>query len=453
LRKEIMTQILFISRYYPPEKGAEAVCVSETAKRLVRLGNEVTVLTTVPNYPTGIVPTEYRGRAIQEEIIEGVRVVRVWSYASPNKGYLRRILSQFSFGCLAPILGGKVVGKPDIIIVRCPPLFNAIAGRILAFFKRCPYIFTVADLWPESAVQLGVLRNRLFIKLAEWLEWSTYLSSSLVCAVTEGIQSNLLRRGLPPEHIFLLRNGVDTNKFHPIPQAQARAVLNWDDRYTILYAGTHGLTHGLTTILEAAELMRDRNDIRFVLVGDGSEKAGLVAQAQRRNLTNISFLKAQPHTRIPLLLSAADACLVHVRKDVPLFEGMLPIKMYEAMSSARPILLAVNGEARQLAEKDAGAALYVEPENAKDLVNTILYLYTHPELAEVLGQRGRAYAQARFDYDQLTEALDARIAMLLGKESATSLDVAPTPISFSAMPVPERVKLATASDTAEKILS
>src|SRR5260370_2061327 len=176
IRREevIMRRVLFISRYYPPEKGAEAVCASESAKRLVKLGNEVTVLTTVPNYPTGIVAREYGGRAIQEEIIDGVRVVRAWSYASPNKGFLRRILSQFSFGCLAPILGGKAVGKPDILIVRCPPLFNAIAGRILAWLKRCPFIFTVADLWPESAVQLGGLHNRLIIKFAEWLEWPTY---------------------------------------------------------------------------------------------------------------------------------------------------------------------------------------------------------------------------------------------------------------------------------------
>ncbi len=418
-----MTRVLFISRYYPPEKGAEAVCASESAKRLVKLGNEVTVLTTVPNYPTGIVPPEYRGRAIQEEIIDGVRVVRAWSYASPNKGFLRRILSQFSFGCLAPILGGKAVGKPDILIVRCPPLFNAIAGRILAWLKRCPFIFTVADLWPESAVQLGVLHNRLMIKFAEWLEWSTYQRARSVCAVTEGIYHNLIQRGLSPERVFLLRNGVDTVKFRPIPKATARAALGWDDRYTILYAGTHGLTHGLLSVLDAAELLLDHENIRFVLSGDGSEKAGLMAQARKRNLTNITFLDAQPHERIPLLVSAADACLVHVRRDVPLFEGMLPIKMYEAMAAARPILLGVNGEARQVAEKEAGAALYVEPENARDLVSAILYLRSHPEIAQELGRRGRAYAKSHFDYDLLTTLLNAQIATLLGEKTAGALPV------------------------------
>ncbi|MDQ6659400.1 MAG: glycosyltransferase family 4 protein, partial [Chloroflexota bacterium] len=177
-----MAYVLFISRYYLPEKAAAAVCVSETAKRLVALGHEVTVLTTVPNYPTGIVPSAYRGHALQEEMIDGVRVVRAWSYVSANKGFLRRILAQLSFGFLAPWLGEKAVGQPDIIIVESPPLFNVIAARLLAWRKRCPFIFWVADLWPESAVQLGALRNPLFIKLSAWLEESTYRRATLVWA-------------------------------------------------------------------------------------------------------------------------------------------------------------------------------------------------------------------------------------------------------------------------------
>ncbi len=147
-----MTHILFITPYFPPEKAAAAVRISETAKLLVKRGYQVTVLTTVPNYPTGIVPSEYRGHMIQQAMLEGVRVVRVWSYTSPNKGFLRRILAQLSFGCVAPVLGVKTVGHPDVIIIQSPPLFDAIAGRILAWYKRCPFIFLVSDIWPESAI-------------------------------------------------------------------------------------------------------------------------------------------------------------------------------------------------------------------------------------------------------------------------------------------------------------
>ena len=414
-----MSHILFISPYYPPEKGAAAVCVSENAKRLAKLGHQVTTLTTVPNYPTGIVPTEYRGHLIQCETIDGVHVVRVWSYVSPNKGFLRRILAQLSFGWLAPLLGLKEVGHPDLIIVQSPPLFDAIAARMLAWLKHCPFIFMVSDLWPESAVQLGALHNPLLIRLSEWLEWSTYQRASLVWAVTEGIRDRLLQRGLSPEHIFFLTNGVDTTRFCPLPQAQARAELGWDDRFTILYAGTHGLSHGLTTVIDAAEQIRDRNDIRIVLIGDGAEKADLITRACERDLKNVSFLDPLPHYVMPTLLSAADLCLAHTRK-IPLFEGMLPIKMYEAMACARPILLALEGEARRVAVQEAGAAIYVEPENAAALASAILYLHEHPDESKLLGQRGRAYVKAHFDYDQLATALDERISMLLGKTISAS---------------------------------
>jgi len=426
-----VTHILFITPYYPPEKNAPAIRISETAVRLVQRGYQVTVLTTVPNYPIGIVPPEYRGRAIQEEVHDGVHVVRVWSYVSPNAGFVRRILAQFSFGCVASLLGSKAVGHPDIIIVQSPPLFDAIAGRLMAWRKRCPFIFLVSDIWPESAVQLGMLRNRLFICLSEWLEWSTYLRARAVWVVTEGIRQRLIARGLPMEHIFLLTNGVDTTKFRPLSQSQARANLEWDDRFTVLYAGTLGLAHGLTTLLEAAEMLQDRTDIRFVLVGEGATKGDLVTQADQRHLKNVTFLDAQPHQHMPVLLAAADICLVPLRK-LPLFEGALPSKMYEIMASARPMILGVNGEARQLTEQEARAALYVEPENPSALVSAIHYLREHPDQAKVLGQRGRAFVEARFDRDQLSKELEARIALLLGRTEPEATVVTPKPMSVLA---------------------
>ena len=431
-----MAQILFISRYYPPEKAAAAVCVSETAKRLVKLGHNVMVLTTVPNYPTGIVPTEYRGHLIQRELLDGVRVVRVWSYASPNKGFLKRILAQLSFGCLASVLGGKAIGHPDLIIVESPPLFNVIAARVLAWFKHCPFVFWVADLWPESAIQLGALRNSILIRLSEWLEWSTYQRASLVWAVTEGMRDTLIRRGLPSKRILLITNGVDTTKFCPMPQTWARSVLGWDDRFTVLYAGTHGLSHGLMTVLNAAEQLLDRDDIRFVLVGDGADKVDLITQARNRGLKNVEFLDSIPHEQMPQLLAAASVCLAHARK-VQLFEGMLPIKMIEAMACARPVLLALNGEARRIAEQEAAAAIYVEPENASSLNSAILYLREHPEVAEQLGQRGRIYVKEHFDYDRLTAELDARIEMLLNKRKVPiSMEITSFPDSKQGTPEP-----------------
>jgi len=407
-----MSNILFISPYYPPESGAAPACVGETATRLVKQGHQVTVLTTFPNYPTGVFPKEYRGRFLKQEMRDGVHVVRVWSWVSPNKSFLHRIKWYLSFAFLAPLLGGKAVGHPEVIIVQSPPLFDAIAVRLLARWKRCPYIFMVSDLWPEQAIQLGVLRNRQLIWLSEWLEWSTYRRAALVWVVTEWIRDRLIQRGLASERILLLTNGVDTNTFRPLPQVQARAELGWDDRFTVLYVGTHGVTHGLMTIINAAEQLRNHNDIHFILVGEGSDKDEMIEHAQKLGLTNITFMDVVPHRLVPTILAAGDVCLAHVRK-ASITEGILPIKMFEAMACSRPIVLAVDGEARRIAEQEAGAAIFVEPENAAALASAILNLYEHPDLAAALGSRGRAYVEARFDYDHLTAVLDARIAQLL----------------------------------------
>ena len=412
-----MAHILFISPYYPPENGAAPACVGETARRLVKRGHQVTVLTTLPNYPTGIVPAEYRGRLLRKEVRDGVHVVRVWSYIRPSKSFLSRILWYLTFSLLAPLLGGRAVGHPDLIIVQSPPLFDAIAARILARWKGCPFIFMVSDLWPEAAVQLGVLRNRVLIRLSEWLEWSTYRRAALVWVVTQWIRDFVVQRGLPSERVFLLTNGVDTTSFGPLPQAQARAELGWPDRFTVLYAGTHGVTHGLMTIIEAAQQLRDRDDIHFILVGEGADKADLVSEAQKRGLKNITFLDPISHSLVPTLLAAGDVCLAHVRK-VPVGEGILPIKMFEAMACARPVVLAVDGEARRIAVQEAGAAIYVEPENPAALASAILYLREHPELAAELGRRGRAYVESRFDYEGLTTTLDALINVVIGEETS-----------------------------------
>ncbi len=428
-----MTRILFISRYYPPEKAAAAVCVSEIAKRLVKLGHQVTVLTTVPNYPTGIVPKEYRGHLLYEEIFEDVRVIRVWSYISPNEGFLRRILAQLSFGCIAPFLAYKAIGSVDVIIVESPPLFNVIAAHMIAWRKSCPMIFWVADLWPESAVRLGILRNSLLIRLSEWLEGSTYRRSSIIWVVTQGMRETLIRRGIPLEKLLLITNGVDTAKFRPLPQAQARAELGWADRFTLLYAGNHGLVYAMTTLLDAAGMLQDYPDIHMILAGDGVKKAELVSEARKRCLKNVTFLDPVSHDRMPLLWAAADICLIPLRK-LALVEGSLPVKMFEVMACARPFVLGAEGIARNLAEQEANAGIVVEPENVEALVSAILYLRTHPEEAEALGIRGHEYVKFHFDYERLTAVLDTRLEILLGKQAPVTIPETPVPVSDS----PER---------------
>lgn len=403
-----MAHILFVTSYYPPERGAAPTQCRETAVRLAQRGHQVTVLTTLPNYPTGIVPAEYKDKARWTEIIDGVTVIRVWSFISANKGFFKRILAMLSFGCLAGITGAGRVGRPDVIVVISPPLFNAIGGRLLAWRKRCPFIFNVHDLWPESAVQMGMLHSPALIRLSEWLEWSTYRRAQEVWAVTGGIRETLIRKGLPAEKTLLIPNGVDAMRFHPIPRDEARAQLGWDDRFTVMYAGTLGLAHGLKTMLDAAEQLRDRKDIRFLLVGDGIVRAELMADAAARGLDNVTFLPSVSHERMPLALAGADVCVVSLRR-LPLFKGARPSKMFECMASARPILLAVDGEAREIAERDARAALYVEPENAEAMVQGILELKNHPDQARDLGRNGRAYVLAYYDRERIITEIESRL--------------------------------------------
>ena len=418
-----MSNILFVTSYYPPEIGAAQTRNSETAVRLARMGHQVTVLTTLPNYPTGIVPPAYRRGARRREVIDGVTVVRVWSFTSPNSGFLRRILAMLSFGLLAGFSGASKVGKPDTIIVVSPPLFTSIAGRVLAWRKRCPYVFNVRDLWPESAVQMGALHSHAFIWLSERLEWSTYRRARAVWTVTNGQRETLLKRGLPGEKVFWLPIGVDTKRFHPILREQARAELGWDDVFTVLYAGTTGLAHDLGTLLDAADQLRGEAGIRFVLVGDGAAKAGLMADAERRGLGNVTFLPAQPLGKMPQIIAGADACLVPLRQ-LPIFQGALPSKMFEFMACARPVLLAVDGEARDLAEREAGAAVFVEPGNAEALAAAVLHLYTHQGEGEELGLRGQAYIASHLDLDTIVEQLEARLPGLAPSPAPRPLPVA-----------------------------
>jgi len=403
-----MAHILFVTSYYPPERGAAPTQCRETAVRLAQRGHQVTVLTTLPNYPTGVIPPEYRDKSRWTEVMDGVTVIRVWSFVSANKGFFKRILAMLSFGCLAGVTGAGRVGRPDVIVVISPPLFNAIAGRVLAWRKHCPFIFNVHDLWPESAVQMGVLHNAALIRLSEWLEWSTYRRAKEVWAVTEGICETLIRKGLPAKKTALIPNGVDASRFHPIPRDEARAQLGWDDRFTVMYAGTLGLAHGLTTMLDAAERLREQTDLRFLLVGEGAMRAELMADAARRGLDNVTFLPSFPHDKMPLVLAGADVCVVSLRR-LAVFKGARPSKMFECMASARPVLLAVDGEAREIAEREAGAALYAEPENTDAMVAGILELKRRPDWAREMGERGRAYVLAHLDRERIISDIEARL--------------------------------------------
>jgi colanic acid biosynthesis glycosyl transferase WcaI len=392
-------RVRFISLYYPPEVGAPQTRIQELAMRLSKLGHQVSVLTTFPHYPSGIVPTEWRGQIFQKGVEQGLTVYRTWCYPAPNRGFFKRIISQLSFALFAT-LSGLFLPRCDVLIVESPPLFDAFAGLCLSALRRTPFVFMVSDLWPESAVQMGVLRNRTLIGLARVLELLTYRRAAAILALTRGIKGKIEAEVSNPAKVILFRAAVDTQFFCPrSPGSGLRGELGTrKDQFLVLYAGTLGLAHKLDVLLHAAaQLQREGADIQIVFAGDGAEAASLKTQAQTMALSNVSFAGTYPKQRMPQVVNSADCVVVTLRK-LEIFRGALPSKMFEAMACAKPILLAVAGEANEVLN-EAGAGMCVAPEDTKAVHDGILHLYQHREEARSMGQRGREYVLRYFSRD------------------------------------------------------
>lgn len=404
-------KILFLTPYYPPEVGAPQARIYEMGQRLEALGHDVTVLTTFPNYPSGVVPQEWRGHFFWRGADQNVEIVRVWTWAVPNSGFYKRLVSQLSF-VLFSSLAGFFLPRADVIIVESPPLFNGIGGMVLGFVKRTPYLFNVADLWPESAVQLGMLNNPTLIRMARWLEQLIYRAAAKVVAVTPGTKDTIVRDGTPAEKVAVIPNAVDTTFFSPAIDGRAmRERMGVSaDKFMVLYAGTMGISQQLTSILQTAAIFQRESDTRihFVLAGDGAEREMLVAQAQEMNLGNVTFLPPFPKDAMPEVLNAADAIIVSLR-GVELFKRVLPTKLFEAMACEKPVVLAGQGEVADLVRK-SGAGICVAPGNSQEIHDGILEVMRDPRRAACMGANGREYVILHFSRDQRAKELDELLA-------------------------------------------
>jgi len=395
-------RVTFLSHYFPPELGAAQVRMHELAVRLFQMGHEVTVVTAFPNYPNGIIPPDYRGKRFMEERMDGLRVLRTWVFATPNSGFFKRILNHLSF-CFSSLTALPRLGPTDVIFVQSPPLPIGLAALAFRRIKRAPFIFNVSDIWPQSAVELGMLRNSFAIRVAEMLERHFYRRSACVAVPTPGMLERLVARGVPREHIFLLTNGVDTDTYQPrAPDAELARRLGIDGRKVFLYAGTHGLSQGLDVILEAARLTKDP-EILFVLAGEGADKAALVAKAQVLALANVLFLPNQPRALMPALLNLAYASIIPLKR-LDLFRSALPSKMFESMAVERPIVMAAWGEAAAVVEA-AHCGLVAQPEDPQSVRDAVETLAGDPALAQQMGESGRAYAMQHFDRREIAERL------------------------------------------------
>lgn len=395
-------KILYVSQYFPPEMGAPAARAAELGYHWAQAGHEVSVLTGFPNHPTGIVPPEWRPRLRRltyHEKAGRVDVFRTWLWPLPNRKTHERMRNYASF-CVSAGLRGLALGRPDVIIGSSPQLLVALAAWWLSFVRQVPFVFEVRDLWPESltAVGIGDETSLLHVSLAAVARF-LYERCDRIVVVTPAFKEHLMRRwSIPAEKIDVVENGVETDLFSPAPPCVTeplRQKLGVESRFLVCYAGTMGMAHGLETLLGAATRLQSQNpSVMFLLVGEGAEKARIKDLAQSRGLANVRFLDQQPREKIPDFIAASDACLVLLKKT-DVFKTVIPTKMLEFMSCARPVILGVEGQAQQIVE-ESGAGLAIEPENAEALVAAIEHLAADRELGRKLGEKGREYIMRNF---------------------------------------------------------
>lgn len=339
--------ILFLTDNFPPETNAPASRTYEHTREWVAAGHRVTVITCAPNFPTGAVFDGYRNKLWQSETRDGIRVIRVWSYITPNEGFVKRILDYVSFMVTASF-AGLFVRQVDLVIGTSPQFFTAVAAWALAGLKRRPYVFELRDIWPESIRAVGAMQESRVLDALEKLELFLYRRAAAVVTVTNAFRDNLISRGIDRSKISAIRNGVDLARFTPMARdADLAAELGLEDKFVVGYVGTHGMAHALGTVLESAHALRDDDDIRFVLLGDGAEKPALKARAAKMGLTNVLFLDSVPRADVPCYWALLDASLIHLRKT-DLFKTVIPSKLFECMAMGLPVLHGVEGESAEI---------------------------------------------------------------------------------------------------------
>lgn len=426
--------ILFLTDNFPPEVNAPASRTFEHAREWVRAGHQVTVVTGVPNFPTGRVFPGYRNRLWQQEWMEGIRVIRVWTYVTANRGRIRRTFDYLSFGFMA-VLGGLCVRRPDVVVGTSPQIFTVCAAWLVSRVKRRPFVFELRDLWPASIQAVGAVRRSTLLKAVDAAVQFLYRQAALVVCVTESFRTELLALGVHRSRIVVVHNGVDGTRFFPRPKdRELLHRLGFDGHLVVGYIGTIGMAHGLQTVLEAARELQ-REPVRFLLVGDGAERVALERLAQRWGLTNVRFVGLVSKDDVVRYWSVLDLALVPLRKN-PVFRTVLPSKLFESLAMGVPVLLGVEGEASRLVG-EAGVGLCLEPEHVPALVQAIRHLGSCPGELQAMQRRCVAVAAQHSRTRRAQEMLTALEHVVTGMANQVDLALPASVHAESGRPAPE----------------
>jgi len=421
LRLVLIMHILFLTDNFPPEVNAPASRTYEHCREWVRLGQKVTVIAGAPNFPKGRVFDGYRNRLFSREQMDGIEVIRVWTYITANEGFLRRSLDYASF-MIAAILASFAVRKTDVIVATSPQLFTACAGFLVRLAKRRPFVFELRDLWPESIRTVGAMKNSRVLGMLEGLELFLYRRAAHIVSVTHAFRENLISRGIPGEKITVTTNGADLARFQPRARDEALAEeLGLAGKIVAGYVGTHGMAHGLSTLLAAATRVRavpGGRDVRFLFLGDGAEKAALKAEAASRQLDNVLFIDTVPRDQVARYWSLIDISVIHLKRT-PLFETVIPSKLFECMAMGVPVLHGVAGESARIVEREQ-AGIVFEPENDSALAGHILELANDPARRADFGRKG-VEAARRYDRKELAADMLETLRMVCEKPAKKPL--------------------------------
>lgn len=399
--------ILFLTHYFPPEVNAPATRTFEHARRWVQAGHRVTVITCAPNCPTGQVFPGYRNCWRSEEEIAGIRVIRVWTYLSANKGFARRTLNFVSY-LLTAVWQAWWLHDIDVVVATSPQFFCGWAGVLCRWFRGWPFVLEIRDIWPESIVAVGAMRRSPLMRFLEWLERRMYAAADAIVTVGQGYRDQLLARSVAPHKIAVIPNGVDLQQFRPQPaNPTLREIWGGTNKFVCAYVGTIGMAHGLDVVLQAAARLRaqGRHDVHFWIVGEGAERDRLQQQAQAQGLDNVAFTGLVSKERVEQVLASADACLVHLR-GTELFGTVIPSKVFEMLAMQVPIVMGVRGEAQAIVMQAQGGVPMV-PDDAASLIAALDQIASQPDRY----RRGRAYVGQHYNRDrlaaQMLEVIDA----------------------------------------------
>lgn len=396
-----MPSITILTQYYPPETGAPQNRLHSLAKYLIENSWEVIVVTALPNYPKNEIFNGYKKRLTINEKIDDVSIFRTWIFVTRSRSVFFRIINYFSF-VITSFMKLLFLPKTDFILCESPPLFLGITAVAMAKIKRTKLIFNVSDLWPESAEKLDIVTNKWMLGFAYRLESWIYRNANLISGQTKGIVSNIQLR-FPSKQVIWFPNGVDLDFFNgnlpaiPVDWRKELSIQECD--FVLLYAGIIGHAQGLEVILKAAEKLKDL-PLKFVIVGDGPEKEKLFSLADKLELSNLIFQSNLSKNKIPSLIEVCDTYIVPLKK-LDIFKGAIPSKLFEPLALGKPILLGVEGEAKELFIDDGHGGLFFKPENPDDLAKQIKLLYNDRDLAKLLGSQGKKYVSTNFDRNEI----------------------------------------------------